>query len=200
MKLIEDSNNQIGKHIRKNEWWAANGIEVIRQRLPVGDYILVNDKVQDVLDRKAARGIPVKMMDLIGTYNAVCDSKKDIAELVGDLCGKSHARFKDELLLAQNNGIKLYILVEDDGGYVDKRNTIYNKPVRSIQDLFSWKNPRLFIWRNGKQLYPTATKGATLAKVCMTIEQKYGCKFVFCSHAESAKKILELLGGGSNES
>ena len=194
--LLEDLNNKPGKHVRKNEWWQANGIEVIRQRLPVGDYILVNDKVQDVLDRKAARGVPVKMMDLIGTYNVVCDSKKDIQELIGDICGKSHARFKDELLLAQNNGIKLYILVEDDGGYVKKG--IYNKPVRCLQDLFSWKNPRLFIWRQGKQLYPTATKGATLAKVCITIEQKYGCKFVFCSHADSAKVILDLLIGGDN--
>lgn len=195
MKLIEDMNNKPQKHIRKNEWWSANGVEVIRQRLPVGDYILVNDKVQDVLDRKAARGIPVKMMDLMGTYNIAVDSKRGCEELISCICGKEHQRFRDECILAQNNGIKLIILVENAEGYADKGHKIWNKCIRDVSELHSWTNPRLCLFRNGKQLYPTATRGITLQKACMTMQQKYGVEFLFCHHNESAEKILDLLGG-----
>ena len=161
---------------------------MIRQRLPVGDYIAVNDKVQDVLDRKAKRNIPVKMMDLLGTYNVAVDSKFDIQELCTDICGKQHERFRDECILAQNNGIKLYVVVENVSG------------IRKLSELHSWLNPRLFIRRGGKQLYPTATRGFTLMKACMTMQHKYEpLEFLFCTPQESAGLIYNLLtthGGG----
>ena len=68
--------------------------------LPCGDYIIADDKVMDVINRKKERGIPVKKMDFLGTYNVTVDTKKDIQELVGDVCGKQHARFRDECILA----------------------------------------------------------------------------------------------------
>lgn len=182
-KLLEDVNQKPGKHSLKNEIWADNDIEVIRQRLPVGDYVLVNDKIQDVLDRKAKRGVPVKMMDLLGTYNIAVDSKFSIQELVTDICGKQHERFRDECILAQNNGIKLYIVVENEDGITD------------LRDLHRWVNPRLWIKRGGKQLFPTATRGITLQKACMTMEKKYGVEFLFCHPLESAGRIVELLRG-----
>ena len=58
--------------------------------LPCGDYIVANDKVLDVISRKENRGIPVKKMDFLGTFNVTVDTKKDIQELVGDICGKQH--------------------------------------------------------------------------------------------------------------
>lgn len=194
VKLIEDKAQQMAKHKKKNDYWKSIGVEVERVPVPVGDYIICNEKVQDVLDRKAKRGTLVKKMDLLGTFNISVDTKKDIQELIGDLCGKSHERFRDELILAQNNGVKLYILVENDGGWVDKKQTIWNKTITSLDDLHSWKNPRLFIWRKGKQLYPSATKGITLQKICKTCQDKYGCEFIFCSSKDAGKKVLELLG------
>lgn len=50
--------------------------------LPCGDYIIANEKVADVINRKKERGIPVKKMDFLGTYNVTVDTKKDIQELV----------------------------------------------------------------------------------------------------------------------
>lgn len=194
MIILEDVGNKVGQHIVKNKYFEKNGIEVIRAPLPVGDYILMNDKVQNVIDRKTKREVELKKMDFLGTYNVAVDTKKDIQELVGNVCGKAHARFRDECILAQNNGIKLYILVEDSGGYVDRKETIYNKPVRSIDDLFGWKNPRAFVWVKGVQKNPTATKGETLAKACLTMQKKYSVEFLFCSPQESGKKIIELLG------
>ena len=198
MILVEDVANKLKKHEKKNRYWQSQGIEVVRHPLPIADYVLMNDKIQDVVDRKEKRSVAIKKMDFIGTYDVAVDTKFGIAEVVSNICGKSHDRFRDECILAQNNGVKLYILVEDDGGWVDKKHTIWNKPVGSVNDLFSWKNPRAFIWRGGRQLYPTATKGKTLAKACITMQNKYGCEFIFCSSNDAGAKIVELLGGDVN--
>ena len=51
-------------------------------------------------------------MDFLGCYNIAVDTKMDLMELYGCMV-QSHERFRDELLLAQNNNIKLYILTEN---------------------------------------------------------------------------------------
>lgn len=171
MIILEDTRQQKGKHDLKEYWFKKSGVEIRRCKLYCGDYSLP-------------------------TNQSICiDTKNSIDELVSDICGKQHERFRNELMRSQEAGIKLIILVEDDGGYVDRRETIYNKPVRCIEDLFHWKNPRLFIMRGGKQVYPKATRGMTLAKACMTMEKKYGCEFQFCSSKECGKRIVEILTG-----
>ena len=170
MIILEDTRNQVGKHDKKNEYFRHNGIEVRRTKLYCGDYTLPTDQ-------------------------SVCiDTKKDIQELIGDICGKSHERFRNELIRAQESHIKLIILTEDNGGYCDRKKTIYNKPVTCVRDLFSWKNPRLFIFQGGKQKYPKATKGQTLAKCLITLQEKYGCEFFFTTKENSGAEILRLLG------
>lgn len=196
MILISDKAQQKGKHLIKENWWRNNDIEVLYHPLPVGDYIIANDKVMDVINRKAARGIETKKMDFLGTYTVVCDTKKDIQELIGDICGKQHARFRDEAILAQNNGIKLYILVENKDG------------VKETRDLFKWQNPRmhrynkiLYMHRIGKwSNIPTPkappTSGETLAKACLTMNLKYGVEFLFCTPNEAGRRVVELLEKG----
>ena len=169
MILLEDTRNQPGKHDMKNKYFSEHGVEVRRTKLYVGDYTLPADQ-------------------------SICiDTKKDIQELIGDICGKSHERFRDECVRAQEAGVKLIILVENEPGYVDRKQTIYNKVARSVDDLFSWKNPRFFIWVKGKQKYPTATKGAVLAKCCKTMNEKYGVEFQFCKPEEAGERILSIL-------
>lgn len=191
--LIEDKAQKEGLHKTKNNYWKRNGIEVYRYPLPVGDYIIANSKVNDVINRKIKRGIAIKKMDFLGTYSVCVDTKFSIQEIISDVCGKQHERFIDECKLALNNNIKLYILIEDDGGFCDKRETIYNEPVSSIEGLYSWKNPRLFIFKYGVQKYPNATKGGTLARCLTTIQNKYGCEFVFCRSKDSGEIVLKLL-------
>ena len=174
MIILEDTRQQSAKHYKKNKYFEEQGIIIHRTKLWVGDYTLPTDQ-------------------------SICiDTKRDIAELIGDICGKQHDRFREELKRAQDAGIKLIILVEDDGGYCDRKKTIRNDPVTTLQDLFRWKNPRLFIFQGGKQKYPKATKGATLAKACMTMQKKYGCEFLFCRTADSGKMIVEILTGERN--
>jgi len=195
MKLIEDSRNQIGKHKIKNAYWQSQGIEVVRHPLPTGDYILVTPSVQDVLDRKAKRGISPKSMDFLGTYTITVDVKNSIQELTMNVCGKSHARFRDEAILAQNNGIKLYILVENESFTIKGKSGVESPFISRLEDLHKWINPRLWIRKSGRQAYPNATRGITLQKACYTMQKKYGCEFIFCRPGDAGRKVIELLGG-----
>lgn len=173
MIILEDTRNKPGKHDLKGAYFSEHGIEIRRTKLYVGDYTLPTDQ-------------------------SVCiDTKKDIQELIGDICGGSHERFRNELLRAREAGVRLIILVENEAGYVDRKRTIRNKVVRSTDDLFSWVNPRAFIWKGGKQKYPNATKGSVIAKCCITMSEKYGCEFQFCSPEESGERIIQLLIGGA---
>ena len=171
--LIEDTRNQPGKHDIKAKWFADHGIEVRRSKLYVGDYSLPANQ-------------------------SVCiDTKKDIQELVGDICGKQHERFRNECIRAQEAGIRLIILTENRAQHIG-RGQFYNPVIRSLEELHKWKNPRLFIFERGKQKYPSATRGIILQKACMTMRAKYGVEFLFCTPEESAAKIVELLGGDAN--
>ena len=210
MILISDKGQQKGKHTTKEIYWQKQGIEVLTMPLPCGDYIIANEKVMDVINRKNERGIPVKKMDFLGTYDVTVDTKKDIHELVGDICGKQHARFRDECILAQNNGIKLYVLVQNAGGLIKGTKDIYNPTIRNLDDLHRWRNPRLFEMKRTNEIiryyrssgnpiykrvqkYPAATRGETLMKACMTMQKKYGVEFIFCSNSEQGTKVIELL-------
>ena len=197
MIIIEDKAQQEGKHLLKHQYWDKYGVEYRRYPLPVGDYIMMSEKVEDVIRRKEARGIEVKKMDFVGTYNVCIDTKKDIQELCADICGPQHDRFRDEAILAQNNGIKLIILVENKSELIKGTSNIYNPYIGSLEELHKWKNDRLFIMKGGKQMYPNATKGVTLMKAAMTMRKKYGVDFLFCTPVAAGKAIVDILGNSS---
>ena len=196
MIIFEDMGQKEDKHIVKNQWFYEKGIEVVRAPLPVGDYIIANDKAMDVLERKKKRGNKPKKMDFLGTYSVAVDTKENIGEIINNICGKAHGRFRDECILAQNNGIQLYILVENEDG------------VTCIEDLFKWQNPRLYRynkikymhnlgkWQHIKLPQKPPTKGETLAKAMVTMEKEYGVRFLFCHPKEAGAKVVELLEGG----
>jgi len=173
MIILVDSRQQEGKHNLKEKWFADHGIETRRTKLYCGDYTLPTDQ-------------------------SVCiDTKKDIQELVGDICGKQHERFRNECIRAQEAGIKLIILTENIGEKVG-HGEIYNPTITKLEELHRWKNPRLFIFSGGKQKYPRATRGITLQKACMTLKARYGVEFLFCTPMQSAEKIVEILTGEEN--
>lgn len=194
MIIVEDKGQQDKKHEVKHKWFDCHDIEVIRAPLPVGDYILYTDSVADVIKRKMNRGIDVKKMDFLGSYSVSVDTKKDMQEIVGNVCGKQHARFRDECILAQNNGIKLYVLVENKDG------------IKAIDDVFRWQNPRMHRYNQIKYMHNIGkwgsiplpkqppTSGKTLAKALLTMQLKYGVEFLFCRPEDAGAKILELLG------
>lgn len=105
------------------------------------------------------------------------DTKAGLPEIAQNIGGNKaeHNRFISELKLAKEIGCKLYVLIETD------------EPIDCIEDVAAWRNPRI-------DYYPQAITGARLSKAMRTIEERYGCKFVFCRTADSAKIIEELLG------
>lgn len=205
MVIIEDKGQKEDKHTLKHNFFANRGIEVQRYPLPVGDYVLCTDKMLDVIARKAVRKKEPKKMDFLGTYSRVVDTKKDIQELIGNICGAQHNRFRDECILAQNNGIELFVLVENEPSVIipkwGDKTPIHNSEVHNLQELFRWINPRLFMSQNrqfnysksGKKLQTGATKGKVIAKACLTMQAKYGVKFVFCNPRDAGQRVLELL-------
>lgn len=119
----------------------------------------------------------------------VVDRKQNLAELCGNVC-QQHKRFRDELLRAQENGIKLIILCEHGG------------QIKTLEDVCEWQNPR----RKQRIYNPTvghwveyetnAMTGEKLQKVLTTMQEKYGCEFLFCSKENTGKRIIEILSGG----
>ena len=189
MKILVDTGQQKKKHDLKHECMEKLGAELRIVPLPVGDYVLVSGDVEDVLNRKKNRGIDVKKMDLLGSYKVSVDTKRDIQEAIGNICGPQHDRFRDEVILAQRNQIKLYILIENTDG------------VSTLDDLDTWENPRkkmkkwVSVADGGRKRVPVsqnATKGVSLAKAMRTMQEKYGVTFLFCKPEETGAKILEL--------
>jgi hypothetical protein len=200
MQILSDVAQKSGRHIAKEAWWKEHDIEVITMPLPVGDYVLVNDKITDVINRKSKRGIDVKKMDFLGTYNVVVDTKQDMNEIEGNIIGKAHARFRDECILAQNNNIKLYVLIENMDG------------INSIQDVFRYTSPRRLKWFKFKKLHEQGkalravipdkppVSGEQLAKAMLTMQYKYGVEFRFCRPKEAGAEVIRLLTEERGES
>lgn len=159
MIIQQDTRQKQKHHLIKEKWFEEHGIKVINSKMLVGDYCIPSD----------------------GSISV--DTKKDIGELYQNLI-QSHARFSAECQLADELGIKLYILVENEDG------------IASVDDITKWKNPQYFVWlkkqRQGVKSKPPASN-VTLKKIMYSMNKKYGVTFLFCRPTESAEKIVELL-------
>lgn len=107
----------------------------------------------------------------------VIDRKQNLSEICMNVGSseEEHIRFRNELIRANDVGIKIIVLIEHGHGY------------KRLEDVQFWENPRL------KQ-YPRATSGPKLYKIMKTMQQKYNVEFMFCEKDETGRKILELLG------
>ena len=132
----------------------AAGVQVIRSKLWVADYRLL-DNPYLVIDRKQ-------------NLNELCNN------VVQD-----HKRFRDELIRAQDVGIRVVVLVEHGGG------------IKSIEDVPNWVNPRL-------KVSPLAVSGERLYKILKAMEYTYKVRFEFCDKRHTGKRILEILMEGKD--
>ena len=160
MILQQDTRQKKKHHTVKEQWFQNHGITLVNSKMLVGDY-------------------------MIPSNGSVCvDTKKDIGELYSNLINQ-HSRFKSECELANECGIQLYILVENENG------------ITCVDEIMTWKNPQYIVYlskqRRGIKTKPPASN-LQLKKIMWTMEKKYGVKFVFCHPFQSAPKILELLG------
>ena len=197
MIICADKNQFAGSHGRSNylkhKQMEMLGAEIKDIPLPFGDYVLMNENIKETIER---RGDKLKKQDLVADYKFVIDSKKDLQELYGNVIGKAHQRFIDELIIAQKMGATMIILVEESG-------------MHSLEDVLKWDNPRMKRyyqvkamqeqgkWMNAKIGSKPPASNQTLFKALKTIESKYGCTFMFCTRQDAGKRIIELLNGGN---
>lgn len=174
--------------------------------------VAVGDAVREICDRyNIGDGFDAEMYHLITDDDSNRSPEAQISDLCFlrgipdeamkkflDLYVKRHGFFHRGLVRAKQYGVKLYILVEEPG-------------IHSLSDVYRWKNPRAEIFvrsreiiginRNGSpkykmvRKYPNATKGSQIAKAMRTMEQKYGCTFVFCDPKDAGRMIMEILEG-----
>ena len=156
MILLEDTRQQAGKHENIHAYCSRQGIEIVRQALNTGDYMLSGPEFGGIKGDIAV------------------DSKYGVPELAS-CCFQEHERFRDELQRAQKLGIQLIILTEEvlPGGLLE-----------------NWRSP---MGRDGKPRY--LFNPATLKKVMLTMQDKYGVKFRFCDGRSTGKQLIEYLKG-----
>lgn len=104
------------------------------------------------------------------------DTKADMQEIAQNIGGgkKEHLRFINELKLAREIGCELYVLIETE------------ENIDTIEDVRRWHNPRI-------EFSPNAITGERLAKAMATIQERYGCTFMFCKPEDAAETIIDLL-------
>lgn len=99
------------------------------------------------------------------------DRKMHLGELCTNLCSVDKGRFWREIRRAKDSGIKLIVLCEHGG------------KVKTIQDVAGWTSKY------------SAVSGRTLMEKIYQVHISYGVEFLFCDKRNTAKRIVELLGG-----
>ena len=92
MVILEDTRQQALKHELKHNYFSSEGIEVVRTKLPFGDYALWGSSI-------------------------AVDTKANVEEIAQNIGGAEHGRFREECKLARKCGGRLVILVENENGY-----------------------------------------------------------------------------------
>ena len=165
---------QVDTREHQKEWerirsqFDALGVRYFRSKLYVGDYMNLDNP------------------------RLVIDRKKDLQEVIGDVT-QQHERFRTELIRAEEQGIRIVLLIEQSG-------------IHTLEDVYFWHNPRLDLTEiriiDGRpqliQKFPKATTGESLYRCLFTIRQRYGVEYYFCSKHSTGKRIAELLGGDAS--
>ena len=167
--VICDSREQKWSHVQ--EHFDMAGVKWMRSKLPIGDY------------------------GRLDNLSVVVDRKQHLSEVEGNLI-QQHDRFRREAIRAQENGIRLIVLVEEEN-------------IGSLEGVKGWENPRRKKWERinqqhafGKQLHisipsrPPVT-GLQLWQIMHTMAEKYGIEWRFCPHESTGAEILRILSGGA---
>lgn len=165
--ILADTRQQKDDYITK--YFDKNNIQWIRTGLPSADYMALRYYNNNETSSCDERGI-IKNKGFIKDYTTLIDTKKDVEEIVGNLCHTTeHERVKREIEKAKELGCKQFIFL------------ICDNKIKTIDDLRNWSSKR------------TKVKGEILLKIMSTMAKRYGIKFMFTSKQNAGKKIIELL-------
>ena len=142
--LLEDTRNKVGKHDNISAYCERHGIQIVRQCLPTGDYMLPGGHI-------------------------TVDTKESLQELSMNLFNRQDkARFWREIRRAKQEGLQLWIVVEDPH-------------IRSIKEVAAWKP------KYGK------VTGRTLMNEIYRCHISWGVQFAIVDKRSTAKRIIEIL-------
>lgn len=151
--ILADTRQQKDSYI--TNYFDKNEIQWIRTTLPSADY---------------AKIFYDSDLGFIWDYSTLIDTKKDVEEIVGNLCRSTeHERIKREVQKARDVGCENFIFL------------ICDNKIKSIDDLKNWSSKR------------TKVKGETLLKIMSTMASKYGIRFIFTDKKNAGAKIIQLL-------
>ena len=132
--------------------------------------------IAEIVAHMKRNGIPYTMCKLdVGDYmltekdGVSVDRKKDLGELLTNMCSKDSSRFWREIRRAHERKIKLFILCEHGGA------------IKSIEDVKHWQSK-----------YSRVT-GRTLAERMYKAHIAYGVEFLFCDKRNTGRRIVEIL-------
>lgn len=168
IKLIEDSRNKVGAHDIKNQYFQEHGIKVLRSKLPFGDYALMDNMSVSV------------------------DTKESLLEVENNLT-KQHTRFRNEIVNANNFGIGLIILIEEEIQYNNLDDVIARYKIPR------WKSNSYQMINGVKHLkhrkgQPMGTFNVeTIVKAMRTMQQKYAVLFWFTTKEKCGETIIDIL-------
>lgn len=168
IKLIEDSRNKINCHDNKNKYFQEKGIMVLRSKLPFGDYALMDNMSVSI------------------------DTKMSMLELENCMT-KDHVRFRNEIINANNFGIGLIILIEEEIQYNSLDDVIARYKIPK------WKSTTFEMVNGKKQLrhrkgQPMGNFNVeTIVKAMKTMQQKYAVLFWFTTKEKCGEAIIDIL-------
>ena len=108
MVLHEDSRQQVYKHENIKKYCNRHGIEIIRTKLLVGDYMSLDNP------------------------RLIIDRKQNLSELCSNVC-QGHERFTNEIKRAIDNEIRLVFLVEHGSDITCLEDVIFWENPRGLR-------------------------------------------------------------------
>lgn len=160
-----DTREKEGKKEHILKYFEETGVKVVRSKLFVGDYTLLQNQ------------------------SVVVDLKMSVLELLQNI-NQDHARFKAECIRAMEHGIKLVILIEEMPPNGDIR--CWKSPTYKSDGYRTVRGKKTKVHKKGEQICKASPIAAK--KTMWTMSQKYGVSFIFCEKEDTGRKILELLG------
>lgn len=157
MKILCDTLEKENEHIL--QYFREHGIDFEERRLETADY-RIEGRTDVAIDRKKDLGELCKNLTSTRQYASPKSGKKRRSD---------KARFKNEVIRAYNQGMRLIVLIEHGACY------------KSIEDVAKWKNKYGMV------------QGRKLMDLMEEMHIAYGVEFLFCDKRSTARRIIELL-------
>jgi ERCC4-type nuclease len=132
-----------------------------------------NQHILDYLDRHNIE-YEIRKLDTADYWNdenpnVLIDRKRNLQELVGNLCSPDSSRFWNEIRRSRSEKKRMIILIEHGGS------------IKSLADVSSWTSKYSKI------------SGSRLQAEMYRVGIAYNIQFEFCSKRSTGKRIMELL-------